>query len=91
MKNFCAGPAPATWNLSRHHGSRTASRQPARFVADGMRCAAGQRDNGPGRRGLAAHAAVWILCVEGDLPDQKGWRIKGDADYGPLAIFARGN
>ncbi len=25
-----------------------------------------------------------------DLPDQKGWRIKGDADYGPLSTFARG-
>ena len=25
-----------------------------------------------------------------DLPDQKGWRIKGDADYGPLNTFARG-
>ncbi len=25
-----------------------------------------------------------------DLPDQKGWRIKGDAGYGPLSTFARG-
>jgi TnpA family transposase len=25
-----------------------------------------------------------------DLPDQKGWRIKPDADYGPLDTFARG-
>ncbi|MGE5135249.1 MAG: Tn3 family transposase [Gemmatimonadota bacterium] len=25
-----------------------------------------------------------------DLPDQKGWRIKGDADYGSLNTFARG-
>ncbi len=25
-----------------------------------------------------------------DLPDQKGWRIKADADYGPLNTFARG-
>ncbi len=25
-----------------------------------------------------------------DLPDQKGWRIKADADYGPLGTFARG-
>jgi TnpA family transposase len=25
-----------------------------------------------------------------DLPDQKGWRIKADADYGPLNAFARG-
>ena len=25
-----------------------------------------------------------------DLPDQKGWRIKPDADYGPLNTFARG-
>jgi TnpA family transposase len=25
-----------------------------------------------------------------DLPDQKGWRVRGDADYGPLNIFARG-
>ncbi len=25
-----------------------------------------------------------------DLPDQKGWRIKADADYGPLSTFARG-
>ena len=25
-----------------------------------------------------------------DLPDQKGWRIKGAADYGPLNTFARG-
>jgi TnpA family transposase len=25
-----------------------------------------------------------------DLPDQKGWRIPADADYGPLATFARG-
>jgi TnpA family transposase len=25
-----------------------------------------------------------------DLPDQKGWRIKGDAGYGPLNTFARG-
>ena len=25
-----------------------------------------------------------------DLPDQKGWRIRGDADYGPLNTFARG-
>jgi hypothetical protein len=32
-----------------------------------MRCAAGQRDNCPGRRGPAAHAAVRILGVEGEL------------------------
>ncbi len=25
-----------------------------------------------------------------DLPDQKGWRINGSADYGPLNTFARG-
>ena len=25
-----------------------------------------------------------------DLPDQKGWRINTDADYGPLNTFARG-
>ena len=25
-----------------------------------------------------------------DLPDQKGWRIKPDAEYGPLDTFARG-
>jgi TnpA family transposase len=25
-----------------------------------------------------------------DLPDQKGWRINADADYGPLNTFARG-
>ena len=25
-----------------------------------------------------------------DLPDQKGWRVRGDADYGPLNTFARG-
>ena len=25
-----------------------------------------------------------------DLADQKGWRIKADADYGPLSTFARG-
>jgi len=25
-----------------------------------------------------------------DLPDQKGWRISPDADYGPLNTFARG-
>lgn len=25
-----------------------------------------------------------------DLPDQKGWRIRADADYGPLSAFARG-
>jgi TnpA family transposase len=25
-----------------------------------------------------------------DLPDQKGWRIKAGAGYGPLSIFARG-
>ncbi|GII05504.1 Tn3 family transposase [Planobispora takensis] len=25
-----------------------------------------------------------------DLPDQKGWRISGSADYGPLGTFARG-
>ena len=25
-----------------------------------------------------------------DLPDQKGWRFKADADYGPLSTFARG-
>ena len=25
-----------------------------------------------------------------DLPDQKGWRISQDADYGPLNTFARG-
>jgi len=25
-----------------------------------------------------------------DLPDQKGWRIKPDADHGPLNTFARG-
>jgi Tn3 transposase DDE domain len=25
-----------------------------------------------------------------DLPDQKGWRIKADAGYGPLGTFARG-
>lgn len=25
-----------------------------------------------------------------DLPDQKGWRISADADYGPLNTFARG-
>jgi TnpA family transposase len=25
-----------------------------------------------------------------DLPDQKGWRIKADAGYGPLSTFARG-
>ena len=25
-----------------------------------------------------------------DLPDQKGWRIRPDADYGPLSTFARG-
>jgi TnpA family transposase len=25
-----------------------------------------------------------------DLPDQKGWRVRGDADYGPLSTFARG-
>jgi TnpA family transposase len=25
-----------------------------------------------------------------DLPDQKGWRIRADADYGPLNTFARG-
>ena len=25
-----------------------------------------------------------------DLPDQKGWRIRPDADYGPLNTFARG-
>jgi TnpA family transposase len=25
-----------------------------------------------------------------DLPDQKGWRIKADAGYGPLNTFARG-
>jgi hypothetical protein len=25
-----------------------------------------------------------------DLPDQKGWRIRQDADYGPLSTFARG-
>jgi TnpA family transposase len=25
-----------------------------------------------------------------DLPDQKGWRIKGDGSYGPLNTFARG-
>jgi TnpA family transposase len=25
-----------------------------------------------------------------DLPDQKGWRIKPDADYGPLNTFTRG-
>jgi len=25
-----------------------------------------------------------------DLPDQKGWRIRADADYGPLSTFARG-
>jgi hypothetical protein len=25
-----------------------------------------------------------------DLPDQKGWRIRVDADYGPLNAFARG-
>ncbi len=25
-----------------------------------------------------------------DLPDQKGWRIKADAGYGPLDTFARG-
>jgi TnpA family transposase len=25
-----------------------------------------------------------------DLPDQKGWRIKPDAGYGPLSTFARG-
>ena len=24
-----------------------------------------------------------------DLPDQKGWRVKGDAGYGPLNTFAR--
>jgi TnpA family transposase len=25
-----------------------------------------------------------------DLPDQKGWRLRADADYGPLNTFARG-
>ena len=25
-----------------------------------------------------------------DMPDQKGWRISRDADYGPLNTFARG-
>ena len=25
-----------------------------------------------------------------DLPDQRGWRIRADADYGPLNTFARG-
>jgi TnpA family transposase len=25
-----------------------------------------------------------------DLPDQKGWRVRPDADYGPLNTFARG-
>jgi TnpA family transposase len=25
-----------------------------------------------------------------DLPDQKGWRIRPDGDYGPLSTFARG-
>ena len=25
-----------------------------------------------------------------DIPDQKGWRISSDADYGPLNTFARG-
>ncbi len=25
-----------------------------------------------------------------DLPDQKGWRIRAEADYGPLNTFARG-
>ena len=25
-----------------------------------------------------------------DLPDQKGWRFKADAGYGPLSTFARG-
>lgn len=25
-----------------------------------------------------------------DRPDQKGWRVRGDADYGPLNTFARG-
>lgn len=36
-----------------------------------------------------------LLCVDyrpalADLPDQKGWRTKSDADYGPLSTFARG-
>ncbi len=26
-----------------------------------------------------------------DLPDQKGWRIRPDADYSPLNTFARGH
>ena len=38
-----------------------------RFVADGVRGAAGQRDNRPGCRSPTARATVRILCVEGEL------------------------
>jgi hypothetical protein len=34
--------------------------------------------------GLLGLLGIFYRPALADLPDQKGWRIKGDADYGPL-------
>gem|GEM_PF-2085173 len=36
-----------------------------------------------GADALAVRGTVRTWPALADLPDQKGWRIKGDADYGP--------
>ena len=40
--------------------------------------------------GIASLLGVDYRPALADLPDQKGWRTKADADYGPLNTFARG-
>ena len=40
--------------------------------------------------GLLELLGISYRPVLADLPDQKGWRIKADAGYGPLGTFARG-
>ncbi len=40
--------------------------------------------------GIASLLRVDYRPALADLPDQKGWRTKADADYGPLNTFARG-
>ncbi len=39
--------------------------------------------------GIASLLGVDYRPALADLPDQKGWRTKADADYGPLNTFAR--
>ncbi|MEO3863255.1 Tn3 family transposase [Acrocarpospora sp. B8E8] len=40
--------------------------------------------------GIAQLMGIEYRPALADLPDQKGWRTKTDADYGPLDTFARG-